>query len=280
MRYSELVQYQLEKGDCLVPAEYKENYPLGLWVRNQRKQYKLAKTGKYTYITEERIRLLTDLGFEWDPFNTEWNERYSELVEFYHKNGTTIVPQKSDQNLKLARWVVKQRHQYKLLKEKGQSQMTPERIELLEKINFRWAPFDAEWMSRYKELKKHYEKHGNCLIEKENKNLSTWTDTQRRQYKLLQLNESSHMTKQRIRLLEQLNFEWTVSDAKWKARFVELGRYVRRNGLGTVPGQSETKYRGLVRWVSQQQKWHHTNRLNKERFELLNLLAFPWEPEK
>ena len=45
-KYQELVQYQAEKGNCLVPARYQQNPRLGLWVAAQRqakKQQKLSK---------------------------------------------------------------------------------------------------------------------------------------------------------------------------------------------------------------------------------------------
>jgi len=275
-RYNELKAYSETNGDALVPCEYIGNPSLGLWVGNQRRQYRLHKSGKDTPMNEGRIKMLEALKFQWSPYNTEWHGRFKELVQYYEKYGDTIVPQNFNQNLPLARWVVHQRHQYKLLKEnKKGSQMTQQRIETLQTINFKWAPFDSDWMSRYKELAAYHKKHGHCLVDGEPHNiiLAFWVQTQRRQYVLFERNEeTTHMTAERLGLLSNLHFEWTVPEAKWKSRFVELARYVRRHGIGQIP-RNEPSNRDLMRWLREQQKLNQQERLSKEKREPLLLLG-------
>ena len=64
-RFNELVAYKAKFGHMLVPKKLKENEALGTWVRNQRCQYMAKKRGHKSPMTEERIKKLTDIGFEW-----------------------------------------------------------------------------------------------------------------------------------------------------------------------------------------------------------------------
>jgi len=62
---TDLVKYEEEHGDCIVPRRYKPNKQLGNWVAMQRKQYRLRQEGKKTQITEARIVKLEGIGFKW-----------------------------------------------------------------------------------------------------------------------------------------------------------------------------------------------------------------------
>ena len=64
-RYDELDVYKAEHGNCLVPQRYSKNKALGTWVDKQRTQYRLRREGKQTPLTEERIKLLDEVGFVW-----------------------------------------------------------------------------------------------------------------------------------------------------------------------------------------------------------------------
>jgi hypothetical protein len=60
-KFAELQAFKESKGHCNVSSRYSENPSLATWVDGQR-QYK--KKGK---LSEERIRRLDELGFEWNP---------------------------------------------------------------------------------------------------------------------------------------------------------------------------------------------------------------------
>mmetsp|Transcript_22364 Transcript_22364/g.25911 ORF Transcript_22364/g.25911 Transcript_22364/m.25911 type:complete len:413 (+) Transcript_22364:209-1447(+) len=64
-RYKELVQFQRMHGHCVVPQLYEANKPLGKWVSKQREHYRYYLQGKYSFMTEARINLLNNLGFQW-----------------------------------------------------------------------------------------------------------------------------------------------------------------------------------------------------------------------
>jgi len=65
-RYQSLEVFHMTNGHCNVPSNFRDS-SLSNWVKNQRKQYKLFKTGSMTAMDEERVDLLNSLGFNWNP---------------------------------------------------------------------------------------------------------------------------------------------------------------------------------------------------------------------
>lgn len=156
-QYLMLKAYKEKHGDCQVPTHYPENPKLGRWTHTQRHQHRLKlKLYKKSSISQERIALLDDLGFNWEvrpsmeqPRAT-WHQRYDELVEYYTKNGDFLVSPES--HPKLYRWCTEQRSRLKKLEshsstedvaeelpvpDGGQSRrMGPDRVKLLADIGF------------------------------------------------------------------------------------------------------------------------------------------------
>ncbi|CAJ1959530.1 unnamed protein product [Cylindrotheca closterium] len=66
-RFNELVEYVRRNGNCNVPNRFGENPTLGMWVKSQRRQYKLYRLDpSSSRLTPERYQLLTNLGFAKD----------------------------------------------------------------------------------------------------------------------------------------------------------------------------------------------------------------------
>ena len=157
--FAELKAYKQEFGNCNVPARYSKNRRLGIWVSAQRQQYKILKSPGYdskkqrpSSLTEERIELLSLLGFTWtirsrDSLGESWNQRLQDLMEYKDKHGNCLVPSRYLPNPELGVWVGTQRTQYRLFqkaKESGQpltgaTAMNEERIRQLEELGFVWA---------------------------------------------------------------------------------------------------------------------------------------------
>ncbi|CAJ1893040.1 unnamed protein product [Cylindrotheca closterium] len=74
-RYQELLAYKKEYGDCCVPINYAKNKKLGTWVSNCRKQYKLRKDGEKSNMTKARIDKLDGIGFIWDRWEHEFEQK-------------------------------------------------------------------------------------------------------------------------------------------------------------------------------------------------------------
>jgi len=85
------------------------------------------KEGK---LSKERIELLESIGFTWDTFEEEWQQRFQELKKFVEDNGHAN-PTKSHHS-SLANWVSDRRKAFK------KDKLSKERIELLESIGFKW----------------------------------------------------------------------------------------------------------------------------------------------
>jgi len=65
-RYQSLEVFHMTNGHCNVPSNFHDS-SLSNWVKNQRKQFKLIKSGLTTAMDEERTELLNSLGFDWNP---------------------------------------------------------------------------------------------------------------------------------------------------------------------------------------------------------------------
>jgi hypothetical protein len=113
-QYNILKEYKEKHGHCQVPTHYAENPRLGRWTHTQRHQRRLkSKLYKKSSISQERIALLDDLGFNWevrppiDQPRATWQQRYDELVEYYTNNGNFLISPET--HPKLYRWCCEQR---------------------------------------------------------------------------------------------------------------------------------------------------------------------------
>lgn len=150
----------------------------------------------------------------------QWSEKFEELCEYRQKMGHCLVPHTYGENLPLARWVKRQRYQFKLMVEGKQSTMTEDRVKDLEDIGFIWDSQGAAWAERLNELAAFRKVYMHCNVPSnysENSQLATWVKCQRRQYKLHAEAKRSNMTPLRIKELENLGFEWELRSYK-KAR--------------------------------------------------------------
>jgi hypothetical protein len=147
----------------------------------------------------------------------QWSEKFEELCQYREKTGHCLVPHTYNENLSLARWVKRQRYQYKLMLESKSSTMTPDRVAALDEIGFVWDSQGAAWGDRLGELQQFRQTYLHCNVPSnfsDNPRLATWIKCQRRQYKLFMDGKPSNMTPQRIQHLENLGFEWELRTYK------------------------------------------------------------------
>ena len=151
----------------------------------------------------------------------QWAIKYDELIMYRQRFGDCLVPHTYKENLPLARWVKRQRYQYKLMMENKPSTMTKDRAEVLERIGFVWDSQGAAWYERLGELRAYKQRTGNCNVPTnfpENPQLATWVKCQRRQYKLYQDGRPSNITPHRLRELDRMGFEWEVRSSSKRQR--------------------------------------------------------------
>jgi hypothetical protein len=66
-RWQDLAEFKQVYGHPNVPKNYPENNQLAVWVKCQRRQYKVYEAGKSSNMTPDRIERLNSLGFVFNP---------------------------------------------------------------------------------------------------------------------------------------------------------------------------------------------------------------------
>jgi superfamily II DNA or RNA helicase len=188
--FEKLQSYKEEFGNCRVPKRDIKYKKLGAWVGMQRGFY--AKGS----LSEDRIRKLEGLGFEWDPIKEDWNLKYSELEAYKAKNGDCRVPAVYKPNIKLGNWVFTQRAAY------SNGSLSTDRITKLESLGFEWDPNEIDWNQKFEALKLYKAENGDCIVGKKFQVLSSWVYKQRNDFK------NGRISADRIAKLEALGFEW------------------------------------------------------------------------
>jgi len=107
------------------------------------------------------------------------------------------------------------------------------------RISYSWLcaqnrnQYDAVWTSRYQELVTYKEKNGHTQVPSSYPVLGVWVGTQRKQFRLKLKGNYSHMTDDRIEMLNNIDFVWEVNT--WVERFEELKQFHAQHGHFLVP---------------------------------------------
>jgi len=281
-RYNKLVEFKEKYGHVNVPKHYKDD--LGKWVREQRADYTCYKKGlPHIGMNPYRIEALNKLDFQWKILTPQWMEMYKKLVIFEKKHGHTLVPK--DYKDGLGNWVLAQRGQYRkyiygVVDGEPALQMTRERIDLLDDLDFVWDVLASQWMDRYQELIDFKKENGHQLVPFET-DLGQWVYCQRTNYRrFVNGLPANGLTQDRVDLLNEIDFVWASNEAKWMARYKELIAYKEKHGTTRVP-YART---GLGNWVSKQRidyrklKRGVSSKINQQKVDKLNEIDFCWEP--
>lgn len=143
----------------------------------------------------------------------QWEKTYKELAQVFRNTGRSAVHHADVSKKSLARWIKRQRAQYKVRQELKPSSMTDERVQALNLLNFVWDSHSAAWEDRVLELKAFKATRNHCNVTSSNyadgRTLVSWMKSQRRQYRLLKEGKKSNLTPQRIRQLECIGFQFS-----------------------------------------------------------------------
>jgi hypothetical protein len=147
--YNQLSEFRAIHNHCRVQS----TTILGQWVVRQRFLYRQHPIGEAkSSLSEERIRLLNDLNFQWVTRSEEiWNERMSELREFKQHHGHVLVPRNYPNNPQLSSWVATQRKNYNRRLDGKSSPLTMTRVKELDEIGFVWSYWDHNFMAAQKD---------------------------------------------------------------------------------------------------------------------------------
>ena len=168
--------------------------------------------------------------------------------------------------------------------------MTEERVEKLESVGFQWSLLKDLWNERFEELKEYKAEHGHCNVpyrNESNKALGIWVYRQRHQYKKMLEGSHSHMTRERMTMLENIGFEWKLKKnvpkhTSWDERLRQLKNFKAKHGHCNVPQKYEPN-RALGHWVSKQRCQYTLmvegakSPMTEERVEKLDNIGFDWQ---
>jgi superfamily II DNA or RNA helicase len=258
--YLALVEFKQRFNHCRVPQEWPENKRLATWVCTQRLRRKAGA------LSQERVRALDKLDFDWQIDVTTWDERFAELCAFKQRFGHTRVNVKWPENPRLGAWVVDQRHR------RRQGRLNPVHERCLNEIGFEWdvlGPDRTRWEKHFNELLALKDRNYQ-IRSHDNQSLLEWMQRQRRLYR------SGRYPKDLEERLNAIGFPWNPSRSKtWEQMLAELVAHYRANGScnfsNKLPGS-----RSLKHWCTVQRKLHRTGKLTRDQISKLEAIGFDW----
>jgi len=118
--FQNMREFIIENGHSR-PSSTRDSVNLQKWANHQRSnRYKMSP---------DRRNKLDDIGFDWNPLETEWNKYYNDFISFVKRHGHRYQQAKS-KDIHLFNWILAQR--------RNKSKLPPEKIEKLKEINFKW----------------------------------------------------------------------------------------------------------------------------------------------
>ena len=185
-KISELLAYKDKFGNVNVSKQ--RSASLSGWVQAQRGRKNQGS------LSEERIRQLNEIGFDWNPFASQWETKFCELLAYWERHGNTNVPINWPDGLNA--WAKSQRA------DKRDGKLSDERIRQLEEIGFVWNPHAALWEAGFCELLSYKAEHGHVNVPHSVTGLGAWVGSQRSAKK------KGKISVERVQRLEEIGFEW------------------------------------------------------------------------
>lgn len=261
LMYDKLKEYHKEYGNINVPIYYKtsDGTLLGHWLSNIRSSYKKPNLGNIR-LNSNKIKLLDELGMDWSPIESQWENMYLLAKQYYDDNGHLLIPDKyvTTENIKIGRWIATQRYNYRA------GILSEEKITLLEKIGIIWSVPEYEWMKMYDLATIYFKENGNLVVPytyktKDNISLGAWVAQQRKYYR------EKKMPDKKIALLNKIGMIWSLSDYEWIRMYNLAAVYYNTNGNLIVPKNYKTNENDyLGAWIKRQRKSYNDKKLSKK----------------
>ena len=230
--FGALSKYKKEVGDYNGP--YSKESQLGTWVHKQRLEFKKFEAGNKSKLSKEKVNMLKSIGFQFHERTKylSWDDHLESYQKFLDKHGPDFHPLS---DTPLGKWIYTIRQNYKRV-QAGEtvSNLSAERIELLDKLGFDWerpkkvksiavkekkvkekAPKvnvkDKKWKKKYQELVDYKEVHKTVVVPLSYGPLGRWVANQRKYYKAAKKGEETkYMNEERLQLLDDIGFDVEV----------------------------------------------------------------------
>lgn len=145
--------------------------------------------------------------------------------------------------------------------------------------------YEKRWLAHYDKLVKFKAEHKHTQVSASFglKELDYWVKRQRK------LKHKGKLSKERVDLLDQLDFDWTADrhrtphgsverwDKLWFKNYRLLVQFKNKYGHSVVTKRYQMTE--LYNWVRHQRRRKKHNKLTKARVDLLDVLGFRWEPD-
>jgi len=257
-----LKAFKVQHGHCRVPQKSAESPKLSKWVNRVRISYKNNK------LSQSNIASLNALGFEWDPFISDWESNFERLKTHIQTTGTTRLSDRSSSNKVLGDWIDRQRQQFKV------RSLPPDRISRLEALGFEWDQKVVWWEQSFNALHAFKLKTGHCRVPvaftTNGIKLGQWVSIQRTKFK------EGKLSLERIARLEALDFDWDQLAITWEKNFSKLVAFKNDNGNCRIPVHWKRDAQ-LGQWVSRQRVFYSKGKLSRDRISKLEALGFEWK---
>lgn len=272
--YAAAVEYHRKHGNLKMPKGYvtEDGIRLQLWLQNMRSAYRRKDRGYR--LSEEQIRLLSELGFEWrNQHDLAWDRGFSYAKAYFDSNGNLDVPTlfKTADGFKLGDWIANQREKYPTGK------MKQERIDRLNQLGMIWSKPDP-WEERYVLAMQYFKDHGDLEVPAsytvDGIWLAKWLDEQRqiRNGK----RKGKTLTEDQIHRLDAIGMRWEKKkDVQWRMQFEDVREYYEEHGNIDIPKDYVSK-RGkkTAQWLERQRKAYAMDELSDGQIELLDYVGF------
>lgn len=275
--YEEAKKYYKENGtlDVGLNCITDRGYALGKKIC-QIRSYR--KSGiKNSYVTDERIKKLDEIGMVWSVPDVIWERNYLAALEFFMENGHLDPPNDyvSKNGVRVGAWITRIRG----LRSTGSKyfNLTGEQIKKLDDIGMMWTgKYERMWMAGYREAKKYFEKYANLnvptsYITADGFKLGDWIENQREAKKKIK--------PERKELLDGIGMLWEKEDP-WEAKFRLAEDYFRSNGDLQVPAKYVVEGVWLNKWLNEQKQRYLGKRTGKkltaEQIKRLEDIGIKW----
>ena len=265
--FEHLKEYIKTYGNAIVFHSHvcKDGYKLGSWVANQRR--------RQNRLTLEKFKRLEDLNeWVWGIVDSEFENKFSYLIEFYKTHGHYLVKQDyvCDDGYKLGTWISHIRLNRNTLPNELKS-----KFDHLE--GWVWNAIKYKWELGIKSLKKFIEDNGHSHVKMnftdiEGYNLGTFVANIR--------NRKKKLKKEQIDELNRIGFEWEKKFKDlWRKNLEEYKDYILQNETCHVPNNfiSESDF-NLGQWVSRTRQ--RKDKLSNDKIEILNEIGFIWDTQQ
>ena len=201
-RFKKLEEFIKKNGHSHLPST-KEFMKLQAWCGSQRYLHRIKHKNRSgtvastnSPLTDERERLLSDIGFDWGTSHEYmWHERIKQLREYKINHGHVNVPKGYGV---LGAWVDTQRTEYRFKVAGHHTHLTEERVEELENLGFIWSIRELQWNEKYNAVFQYaMEKKHSPVKVRLSPSLAIWFRDQKKLYRAMRRGEHTPLSKER-----------------------------------------------------------------------------------